>query len=81
MCLRHVINLVVAKVHASRGDFMQFGLPNMRAIFIHKSNNNFVTPTICFTQSRRKLEPTRTPAYDDDFVWILIHLLAPFKMI
>ena len=39
---------------------MQFGLPNMRAIFIHKSYNNFVTPTICFTQSRRKLEPTRS---------------------
>jgi hypothetical protein len=74
MGLRHVIDFVVAQVHAARSDFMQLGFPNMGAVFIDQSDERPLTPAIGSSQTGGEFQTASAATHDDDFV-----LCAQFK--
>jgi hypothetical protein len=75
MGLRHVIDFVVAQVHAARSDFMQLGFPNMGAVFIDQSDERPLTPAIGSTQTGGEFQTASAATHDDDFV-LCAHLNA-----
>jgi hypothetical protein len=75
MGLGHVIDFVVAQVHAARGDFMQLGLPNVCAVFIDQGDKCALVSAIGMPQSGREFQTPSAAAHDDDFV-LFAHVSA-----
>jgi hypothetical protein len=75
MGLGHVIDFVVAQVHAARGDFMQLGLPNVCAVFIDQGDNCTLVSAIGMSQSGREFQSPSAATHDDDFV-LFAHVSA-----
>jgi hypothetical protein len=68
MGLGHVIDFVVAQIHAARGDFMQLGFPNVCAVFIDQGDNCTLASAIGMSQSGREFQSPSAATHDDDFV-------------
>ena len=75
--LRHVIDLMVAKVHAARGNLMQLGLPDVGPVFVHQSDMGLRTAPEGFAQACCQLQAAGSPADDDDFVCVVVHACSP----
>jgi hypothetical protein len=74
MGLGHVIDLMVAQVHAACGNFMQFGLPNVGPIFVDQGDLRASTATIGMPQTGGQFKTTSPATHDDDSV-LLTHVL------
>ena len=71
--LRHVTDLMVAKVHAARGNFMQLGLPDVGPVFVHQGDVGLCAAPEGFAKAGSELQAAGSPADDDDFVCIFLH--------
>ena len=68
----HVVHLMVAKVHAARRNFMQFGFPNMGTVFIHQGDKCLLLAAKGFAKSGGKFESTGTAAHDHNSVHFFV---------
>jgi hypothetical protein len=75
MGLGHVIHFVVAQVHAARGDLMQFGFPNVRAVFVDQGDQRTLLSAIGLSQSGCEFQSPSAATHDDDFV-LFAHVSA-----
>jgi hypothetical protein len=74
--LSQIVELVHADVHATRGNFMQQRLPQVRALFFNQRYRGFAASAELVAEAGDELEPTRTTANHNDPVQALARSLG-----
>ncbi len=67
--LGEVVELVRVDIHASGGDLVQQGLPQMCLVSIDQRHRGAPAPRERIARAGRELETSRASADDDDMVW------------
>ena len=75
--LRHVTNLMVPKVHATGGNFMQLRFPDVGPVFVHQGDIGLCAAPIGFSKAGSEFQAAGSPADDDDFVFVSLHASSP----
>jgi hypothetical protein len=75
MGLRHVIDLMVAKIHATRSYFMKLWLPDVGSVFVHQGDTGLFASPVSLTKSSGKLKTASTSANNDNFVHVCLRYL------
>ncbi len=66
--LREIVGVVDVEIHAAGGQLVQVRLPEMRARLLDQRDVRLAAPAELVAEPRRKLQPARAAADDDDAV-------------